>query len=328
MSIQDVSDFFRNNSNKRFAVAAHQRPDGDAIGSAVGLVSLLRRQGLTADAVNLSPVPGRLSFITQSVGIMQGRDDWFRDYDCLAVVDCGEWDRLDETSQKARDCLAVVNIDHHASSKGVGEAVWIDPVASSVGEMIVTLARHCGWDMPADAAQSLWVAIITDTGRFSYDNTSVASLAAAEYCLMHGANPSEAAERIYQSVTRQERLFQTRALTRMEFFEQGRLGLSWLQRQDFADAACGHEGAQDMVNLIRDTEGVTVAVFLTETALPQPDRPGLVKASIRTALPHDALLLASAFGGGGHHRAAGCTLHGSIEDAKQRIVEKAHALYF
>jgi len=329
MSMEEVRAFFQANHDKRFALTGHQRPDGDSIGSALGLAAILRGAGYQASSVNIYPVPERLHFLYPNGKPPEvPTPGWTKDFDCLIALDCGEWSRLDVVNQEARGKLAVINLDHHASSQGIGDVNWIESTASSVGEMVVRLSRAAGWDMPPEAAQSLWVSLVTDTGRFSYENTNVAALEAAGICLANGAEPNKVARKIYQSITRNERSLQAHALASTQFYEDGRLGITWLDHQDFVDAGCGPECAQDMINLVRDTAGVEVALFLSELPAGTPGASDGVKASIRTIEPHDAIKLVAQFGGGGHHRAAGCTIHLPMEAARQTYLEAARRTFF
>ena len=280
--------------------------------------------GRRALVVNPGAIPARLQFMVNPNLIGRfPRQDWWREFDLLGILDCGEADRLDEINRQAAvSGLPVFTIDHHISSRGLGTA-WIEPDASSTGEMTLRLIRAAGWPLTPGAAQSLWIAIATDTGRFSYENTTPAALEAARECLLAGADPALVTAHIYQSITAAERFLQTRLLARMEIRESGRLALSWLTADDFSDAGPGSETTEDLINLLRDTAGVEVALLLSEL----PDRNGSIKASLRTASPHDAVRVVEQFGGGGHARAAGCSLPGPLEKAKQNIVSAA-AVFF
>lgn len=325
MSIDAVIAFIEQHRRGRIALTTHQRPDGDALGSAFGLAGVLRAIGIDAVVVNARPAPAKLSYLAEKgLSAEYGESGWHSGYDCLGILDCGETARLDPINQPAA-ALPAFTIDHHISSRGVGQAVWVDPDASSVGEMVVRLCRKAGWAIPAAAATALWTAIVTDTGRFSYENASADALEAGRDCILAGADPVLVAQKLYQSVSPAERLLQARALSRMELSENGKLATTWLVRADFAEAGIGVEGAQDMVNLLRDTDGVEVSVFLSENPA-NPDAG--VKASIRTVDPRDAILLAASYGGGGHQRAAGCTVPGDIAAAKREISAAAKRLYF
>ncbi len=325
--MQRILDFLLPFAGKRIALLAHQRPDGDALGSAVGLADILSHNGYTAHVVNPLPFPAYLSFIDPGGRVqMRPESDWHARYDCVGVLDCGEAGRLDEVNRAAVNQLPAFTIDHHASSEGLGAARWICPTASSTGEMVVRLADAAGWRMPPGAAQALWVAIVTDTGRFCYENATAACLDAARRCVEQGAKPSDAAARLYQCVSVAERRLQALVLSRMELLEGGRLSVSWLRREDFKKARSGIQDTQNLISLIRDTEGVEAAVFLYEPM--SAEARDEVKVSCRTSSPHNCLELVGRFGGGGHERAAGCTISGSIESARGVVVPAAVQAFF
>ncbi len=324
MSIDAILSFLSRHKSGPIALVGHQRPDGDAIGACLGLASVLQSIGRETHVVNLLPVPERLHFLDLAPTRNDDSPDWHKKYACLGVLDCGDINRLDEINRPAATALPVFNIDHHISSSGVGEAVWIDPVAGSVGEMVVRLCQAAGWPLTAPAANALWTAIVTDTGRFSFENTTIAGMEAAVACLAAGAKPAEVANHVYQSIGVGERYLQAKVLTRMELFENGRMAMAWMRQDDFAAASIGPEGAQDLINLLRDTNCVEVAVFLYET--PGPDAG--VKVSLRTQSPHNAVTLAAKYGGGGHTRAAGGYFSGTVEEARQVILEEARKIFF
>ncbi|MDR1612017.1 MAG: bifunctional oligoribonuclease/PAP phosphatase NrnA [Planctomycetota bacterium] len=329
MALQDIVDFIMPLRGKRLAAVTHSRPDGDAAGSVWGLCGILRAIGVGADAVNLAPIPESLRFLRiPELDRIHPEPDWPDQYDALAVLDCGEWPRLDPVNQVAADKLPAMTIDHHATSAGVGGAIWIDPAASSAGEMVVRLARVAGWTIPRGAAQALWAAIVTDTGRFSYENTSVAALEAAKECVRRGADPATAAAQLYQSIGRGELVLRRRVMERIEFLRDGRLATSWLSRDDFREAGIDAGVAQGLGDILRSVEGVEAALFLYEMTGAAGEAPARVKVSVRTRTPHDATALTARFGGGGHLRAAGCALDPPLDAARKKAVAAATELWF
>lgn len=326
--MDSILAFLESRKTARIALGMHQRPDGDALGSAMGLADMLRRCGHDVKVFSSAPLPDNLSFIVNpSLVLNDAGSGWWRDFDCFGVLDCGEIGRLEESAQEIPSYLPTFTIDHHASSAGVGQAIWLEPEASSTGEMVIRLANRAGWSISPFAAQALWTALITDTGCFCYENTSPTAMEAARDCLRAGASPSLTATKLYQSVSVPERRLQLLVLERMEVLAGGRLAVSWLTGDDFVRAGIGVEGAQNLVNLLRDTAGVEVAIFLYEPGGASAE-PQAVKASFRTRSPHDALAVTRRYGGGGHQRAAGCSLPGPIAKAKQTMLEAALGEYF
>lgn len=324
-----VANFLERFHGKRVALVCHVRPDGDALGSCIGLADALRTNGTPARVVNTGVIPDYLQFLTKDndLVVQHQEADWYKKYDCLGVLDCGEESRLAPANQAAPQHLPTFTIDHHATSKGVGEAHWIDSGASSTGEMATDLIVAKGWTMSPLAANALWTAIVTDTGRFCYENTTAECMQAALVCLKNGANPSAIASEVYQSVTWQERILQRMVLDKMELHHDGKVAIACLTKEEFKKADSGVEGAQNLINLLRDTAGVEVAAFLYEPPEPgDPEQP--IKVSLRTRQPYSALAIACRFGGGGHERAAGCSLAGGMSAARHVVLAAIHETWF
>lgn len=329
MPLQTILDFLSERPNCRVALVVHQRPDGDAIGSGMGMAMVLREQGYRPKLVNPLPLPLNLAFLVDDdLRLVTEDPEWWREFDCVGALDFGDPVRADEANRTAFANLPAFNIDHHVTSSGIGDAAWVEPGASSTGEMCVRLCRTAGWPIPPRAALAFWTAIVTDTGRFSQENATPDSLAAGRECLLAGANPTITAQEIYQSVSYAERRLQARVLERLEMHAGGRLAISWLRHDDFREAGIGVEGAQDLINLVRDTAGVEVAVFLYEPAGAAPGSPAPVKISLRTRPPHSALAIAVKHGGGGHVRAAGASIDQPLDAARRIVLEEARSAYF
>ncbi|MDR3078194.1 MAG: hypothetical protein LBV15_05475, partial [Planctomycetota bacterium] len=275
-------------------------------------------RGRRAWLVNPGPIPEKYAFLTVSDAIASREDPgWWRDFGLFGVLDCGDLDRLPEINREAARRLPVFNLDHHVSSAGIGEAIWREDSASSTCEMVTRLVRQAGWELPTPAAQALWTGIVTDTGRFSQENATPAALEAAHLCLLAGADPVLTDLNIFQSTGVAERRLQGRMLERMRLLAEGRLAVSTLRREDFLAAGADPGGSYELVWLLRGTAGVEVSILILETGS------GGVRATLRAAKPHDALRLAGRFGGGGHVRAAGCSLSAGLAEAEEALVRAA-----
>lgn len=322
MPIADVVGYLENLRGKRVAILGHQRPDGDALGSCVGLASLLNENGCYARVVVPDVIPGYISFLSGSGLVDQPTDSgWFEKFDVLGVLDCGEMGRVSELNRRALKERPFFNIDHHASSGGnFGDVAWVWPEASSTGEMVCDVCRGLGWELTPVAADALWTAIVTDTGRFTQENTTVSCMEAALWCFRCGAQPWKVGADLFQSVTFQERKLQRIVLDSMELLWGGMVAVASLGPDDFLRTGNGVEGAQNLVSLLRDTVGVKIAVFVYES--PKAADPRLpVKVSLRTRSPFDALSVVTRFGGGGHKRAAGCSFPSGVGEARRKILE-------
>lgn len=317
---------------RRIFVTTHEKPDGDGLGATLGLCRLLKAANLSAAAVALSPVPRRyLSFIDSGEILAAPPAGAPEPGDLLVVLDSGTLDRTAPFAREWKGRVPVVNIDHHVSNDRFGDLNWVDDKASSAGELVHALARRAGWEIPFDAAVALWIAIVTDTGRFAYDSTSPAALQAAADLLRHPLPTADIDRRVYQSFLVRELKLQERAIAGLEVFEQGLVAVVGLAREDFLELGCGPEDAEDVVNIPRSVQGVQVSAFLYETEKRDPAtgtaRP-VTKVSLRTSPPYDGAALCGTFGGGGHHRAAGCTIEARLPEARRQLLARIHETWF
>lgn len=311
---------------KRIFITTHSKPDGDALGSCLGLCRVLRARGRDVSIVAMGPIPRRYrSFVgsdenTDPSAIQPANDD------VLVVLDCGDLDRAPDFAMEWNGTLPVLNIDHHHSNSNFGVVNWVDASASSVGEMIALLSETAGWDIPREAAEPLWIAIITDTGRFAYSNTSPSALRCAAELVSQGLPTAEIDHRLYHSLSLDELRVQGQALANLEVHEGGAVALVSLSLAEFEALGVGPEATEDIVNIPRSLAGAHVAVFLYE--LRGDDGAVSTKVSLRTVEPYDAAAFCRERGGGGHQRAAGCTLDVPLSSAKTQVLNDMHASWF
>jgi phosphoesterase RecJ-like protein len=304
----DALDAFR--SAQRVAITTHVRPDGDALGSCLGLQDLLRNNGIAADIVGVGPIADRYRFMLEGAEILDPEQTPSSDYDLLVVLDAGGLDRVDAFAENWIKSLKSINIDHHLKNAMFATINLVDTTACSVGEMIQRLSEEGNLPLTARGAEALWVALITDTGRFAYDNTSPRAMRSAAALLEHGIRTSEIDQIIYQRAPRKRLELEAMAMGKLQTAADGRIAYIALSQADFKSVDCTPADAEDLVNIPRRLDGVEVAMFLYEQ-----DDGEVVKASVRSIPPHDAAAFCRTFNGGGHARAAGCTLDGTIPTA-------------
>jgi bifunctional oligoribonuclease and PAP phosphatase NrnA len=320
-TLLDIATMLRDASH--IAITAHVRPDGDALGSCLGLLRILRALGKTATVLDLGPIPDRYRFLLAD-GECRDADGFdFTSADCIVVLDSGAIDRAAAFVADNQETVPIINIDHHLSNTNFGRLNVVDTSASSVGEMVCNLAREAGFPIPPAAAEALWVAIVTDTGRFSYSNTTPNTMKAAADLLQTGIQTAEMNHAIYNAMPLRQLRLQGRALEHLETHEEARVALVTLSRDDYAELGCTAADAEDIVNIPRSLEGVEVAIFLYEIL--DSDE---TKVSLRTNEGYDASAFCQKLGGGGHARAAGCSLAESLDDARKTILEHVHNQWF
>ena len=317
----NILDILR--SRAPFVITAHERPDGDAVGAVLGLRRILVEADVPAIAMGLEPMPPRYRFLAVDGEIQSPTVKWWRAAQALIALDCGAFDRLPEFAQAARGRITIVNIDHHDANAHFGDINWVDARASSAGEMVCRLADAAGYAISKAAAEALWTAIVTDTGQFSYANTSADVLRLAAELLEKGVNTADIHRRVYQSFSLSEMRLTERALASLTLHEAGKVATICLAREDFVALGCGPENIQEIVNIARSVAGVEVGLFLYEPS----DEPA-TKISVRTVPPLNASELCRCFGGGGHQRAAGCTFPGRLSAAMPAVLAEVRKMWY
>jgi len=294
----------------KILIASHVRPDGDAVGSQLAAASILEAMGKRCRIVDADPVPARYAFLDPGGRIEPPPPPSSIDADLALVLDCAHRGRLGAVEKLLPPACGVANVDHHASGSSFGTVNWIDPALSSVGEMLWLLAEDQSWEIPPPAVEAIYVAILTDTGRFTYDNTTPESHQIAAEAIRRGVDASALASRIYESLRRGEMDLRLRAMKSLSFDETGRIGWVVLTEEDFARTGTVSLDAHEIVDIPRSVAGVEVAFLLTPVE-------GGEKVSLRSRGAVDVDELARAFGGGGHRRAAGFTLRCAADRARE-----------
>ncbi len=299
-------------------VTGHVRPDGDSLGCMIALAHLLNRNGIKAVATAERKGLGGPGFLAGVEKLVAPEVAAKKRFDLLISVDCGAFDRLPEAIQPLAAKLTVINIDHHRTNTLFGTLNWIESKVSSAGEMIWRLARKAGWQLDAVAAEALWVAVITDTGRFAYDQTTPATLRCGADLLRYGVRTAIINDKLYCSFSRTNVELKRRAFRTLSVTDNNTVAAVTLTGQDFEETDGTKADAEDVIEIPRSLIGNRVALFFYG----DEDDNAETRVSIRTRAPLDATVLAKQFGGGGHARAAGCTIHEPLSQAK-RTFKKA-----
>lgn len=310
-AIRTILSFIRRHNN--FLITGHVRSDGDALGSQLALNHLLRAMKKRSHVVCQEGAMPELRFIGGAARVGSSRRDLRGPYQGIFTCDSGALSRLEGIQAAVTDSTAVINIDHHASNERFGTINWVDPSYAATGEMIYDLAQISGVRMNKAMATGIYVALLTDTGRFSFSNTSIRSHLIAADLMKHGVRPAVVHEHIYRNRSpKGVRLF-CEALTRMKL----RGGVGWIVISRALVKRCGTEpmDTQEFIDAVKSVRGVRVAVLLRELA-----RKKEVKLSWRTDPDIDGVKLAQRWGGGGHPRASGATFHGTLREAEREII--------
>lgn len=314
--IRKILAFVRAHDN--FLVSGHVRSDGDALGSQLAFHFLLRKLGKRSHVVCDYGASPELRFLPASDRVGSGPEDLRPGYTAVFTFDSGSWARLERIAEALpRDKITVVNVDHHASNERFGDLNWVDPSYSACGEMVWALVKAAGVRPDRNIATCVYTTIVTDTGRFSFSNTTVETHLHAAELLACGVRPAEIHRALFRQKTPEQIRFMAECLGRIRLTPDGRVG--WLVIDRELTQRLGHipGDTQDYIDQVKSIKGVRVAVLLREL-----DEPGKVKVSWRTDAGIDGIALASRWGGGGHPRASGATYRGTVAEAEREVIRE------
>jgi phosphoesterase RecJ-like protein len=307
---------------QRICVTTHVNPDGDGLGSEAGLVHLLRAQGIDAVVTNPSPTPERYHFLFRDLPGVDRTPEAVKELrraDLILVLDIADVGRLGMLTQAVLDRgVPVACVDHHVSQGHLPEgARYVDPEASATGELIYQLAEANDWPLTPLAARALYVAILTDTGGFRFSNTRPAVLRAAAALLETGLDP----EQIYLDVYANAPEGRARLLaeTLQTLVVEPDRGLAWVTVPPGSLERLGAtpDDLDGIVEVARSISGVRMALLFREIAA------GRVKVSLRSVGAVDVAAFSKPFGGGGHTKASGLSMEGSLARVQAQVLGAA-----
>lgn len=292
-------------------LSVHKNPDGDALGSQLGLMLALERLGKTVVAHNLDPVPEIYRFLPHAGRISSG-PVVKGTFDAIVVLDA-EPQRagLFDASWPAR---TLINIDHHVTNPRQWALTWLDPEATSTGEMIYRLLGRLGVPPDREIARCLFTAIFTDTGSFRYSNTTAESMRIAAALIDAGADPWTVTEQVYESFAFPRLKLLGHVLSGMERSQDGRIAWVLVTDELYRLTGTTSEDTDNFVNFVRSVRGVEVAVLFRQTG------PLQYKISLRSKGRVDLSGVATGLEGGGHRNAAGGVVDGQFPEVRDRVI--------
>ncbi len=302
-------------SEKTFLVLTHFRPDGDAIGSQLALALLLRDLGKQVEAWNDDDVPAKFHFLPHA-NLIRKPPAEPKDFDVVISVDASTWARVGTAAQKIKSRKHFVNIDHHISNDKFGEINWIVPEAPASGQIAYDLIQRGGFTLTRDIATCLFAAISTDTGSFSFPNTTAESLRVAADLIEAGVDVGDLSRRVYESYPYARVQLLQMTLADLKLVDAGRVAYFWVTKDMLEESGAKREDTEGLIDYARSIEGVLVAVLFEEL-----DEPNKVRISLRSKHPKvDVNSIARHFGGGGHKEAAGARITGESHEVEQRVI--------
>lgn len=306
------------------AVCAHTSPDGDALGSELALVELIES---TWPGKRVSPLLADRDVVPRIYRFLPGAErlacacDYHEDPDLFICVDLSQPERLADARAVLERSGSVAVMDHHPSSGRFWDAGVVRPDAAAAGVIVAEYAIHLRGSLTPTMAQCLLCALVTDTGRFQYQNANGEAFEVASLLVDSGASPSEVALNVYQSDRVAYLHLSATVMGRITTFEQGKIAYSYATSADFEATGVPVAECDGLVDIVRRVDGCEVALFLKEVP------GGMVRGNLRAKSDLDISVVARAMGGGGHPAAAGFTVEGDIDEALSAVLPKLRALY-
>ncbi|MBK8130477.1 MAG: bifunctional oligoribonuclease/PAP phosphatase NrnA [bacterium] len=293
----------------RVLISSHMRPDPDAIGSVLALREAVIQCGGRPTCMLEDACPPRCHILTGSAEIQVARETQLRErFNDVIVVDSGNRDRIGEVDDHIAPNARIANIDHHISNTKFGSLNIVDTDAAASGELLFGLFTALDLPISQTMATNLLAGILTDTGRFRHANASPASLRVAAALVESGASLSELTERLYYSIPAHDVRSTAQILATLELHADGQISTMFVTREYVV------EDPDNLVDLGRAIEGVEVAVLFSEM---KDDR---IRVSLRSKSRVNVSAIAESFGGGGHERAAGFRMYGTLRSVQARLL--------
>jgi phosphoesterase RecJ-like protein len=306
--LSQVVELIENKAN--FAITTHIKPDGDGVGSSLGLCWLLRSLGKNAEVVINGNIPQAYTSLPGADEIKDVRSVNGK-YDAVFVIECSD---LDRPGIEGLEDQLTVNIDHHATSEHFGTINWIDSTASAVGEMIYNLCKAIGGRITREIAECVYMALVTDTGSFHFSNTSDRTLKVASELVKAGAKPSKISEAVYNNYSWSRIELMRQVLGTVKRDASGRIATlrQTLEMRRLAGAVDGDNNG--FVNIPLAARDVQAVLYMREVGTNQ------YRASLRSRGNINVAKVAEKFGGGGHKNASGLSIDGDWDEAENTIV--------
>lgn len=308
--------------SKRILITSHENPDGDALGSMIGLGLGLEQLGKEVTLYDKDGVPELLEFLPYADKVGNSLENIEGEFDMAFAVDCTgisragrEFEEFVSTSRSG----PVVIVDHHQTNSSTADYHLLDPESSSTGMIIYSVLKSLGVRITPDIASNIYATIIGDTGSFRYSNTSPETFRVAAELVEYGADPSEISEALFEREPLRKLKLLGLVLHTLHVMEDKRIASVVVDRTMFDQTGTSREDTEGIINIPRSVKGVEVAVLFREES--DDVKNPVWKISFRSKGKVDVAGIAESFGGGGHKRAAGCSIEGSLSEVKNRVFE-------
>ena len=302
-------------SSKKILLLSHVNPDGDTLGSMCAMYSMIyNRFKIKADMNVVSNVPFNYKFLP-NINLAQRYYDTSLVYDLVITLDVASIERVRDSKIFFDKAKCTVNIDHHKTNPRFGDYQIIESEASSCGEVLYNYFKKHNWELTQDAAISLYVAVMTDTGNFRFENTTSNVFNIVADLVDKGANPNKLYKYCYESKTKNLVLFQNYCVNKAEFVNDNKIVYTTVYKKDLEKFSAGDDYTDGIAETLRAIDSTEVSFVVKEVDTK------LTKVSMRSK-SLDVAKICEVFGGGGHTYAAGCTIKASVKDSIDKLMKE------
>jgi bifunctional oligoribonuclease and PAP phosphatase NrnA len=302
--------------HRHFALASHVNPEGDSVGSILAINSLLKRIGKKTTIVCQDTFPKRLRCLPRNGWHQASQMSTRCHFDALMLLDCPTLERIGTVQKFLGAETAIFNIDHHVSNLQFGDYNYVRPEAAACGEVVYDIFKWFKLPITAEEAKALYVSISTDTGSFKYANTSSKCHLIAAELIKTGIDVEAINDCLFETYSLEKTKLYSRLLSRIKKTRDGKIAWVALKRDDLRKTGSTYEDAEGFIDFLKYLREVDFSFFMIELHAPPP---GQVRVSFRSKGKWDVSEIAAHFGGGGHKKAAGCVMMGSLRDVGERI---------
>lgn len=309
----NLDDIIKN--SKKILLLSHVNPDGDTLGSMCAMYSMIQKRfKKKVDMSVVSTIPFNYTFLP-NIDLAQRYFDQSLVYDLVITLDVASIERVRDAKIFFDRGKCTVNIDHHKTNPKYGDYQIIEPEASSCGEVLYNYFKKYGWEITEEAAISLYVAIMTDTGNFRFENTNPNSFRAVAELVELGANPNKLYKLCYESKTKNLVMFQNYCVNKAEFLNDNKIVYTTVYKKDLEKFSAGDDYTDGIAETLRAIDTTEVSFVVKEVEAK------LTKVSMRSK-KIDVAKICEQFGGGGHTYAAGCTIKASVKDSIDKLLRE------
>jgi phosphoesterase RecJ-like protein len=299
--------------SRTICVVGHIRPDGDCIGSQLGLSLALRDQGRRVTCWNEDAMPDKLAFLDPGGLVQRPRPG--KKFDCVIATDCASFERLGKVGKCITNRKLFINIDHHASNTRYADINWISAKEPSSGELVFKLLKAAKWPVTPAIADCLFTAVSTDTGSFQYPTTLPGTFHVGAELVTKGANLAKICDEVYQSYSLSRVRLLKHVYNNFRLVHNDQIAYFWLKQSDYTRTGAQKDDSEGLIDHIRAIEPVVVACLFEELA------PGVTRISLRSKSDRvNVNEIAAQFGGGGHMAAAGARITGVPLSTQRQVL--------